>query len=89
MKIEVCMGTNCMMNGAMQLYDQLQSLNEIIEANPEGYSVDHIEVNATKCHKICKAEEDYKDSLVIIDGERIPNMRGAALVEYVMNKIRL
>lgn len=88
MKIEVCMGTNCMMNGAMQLYDQLQSLNELIADNPDYYKVDEIIVEPTKCQKNCKLHEDYKDCTVIVDGHMVDDMKGTELLEYVMNTIK-
>lgn len=37
MKIKVCMGNNCVLNGAMEMWDQISSINELIEAHPENY----------------------------------------------------
>lgn len=88
MRIEVCMGTNCMMNGSMELFDQLSSFNELIEENPEDYKVENLEVVPIKCQKNCKLEEEYKDVTIIIDGDLVHNLKGAELLERVMNTIK-
>lgn len=88
MKVEVCMGTNCMMNGSMELFDQLQSFNELITENPDNYKVDNLEVVPVKCLKNCKKHDDYKDCTIIVDGHEVDDMKGSELLEYVMNMIK-
>lgn len=88
MKVEVCMGTNCMMNGSMELFDQLQSINELILQNPEAYKVSGLDVQPSKCLKNCKKHEDYKDCTVVVDGHEVDDMKGPELLEYVMNLIK-
>lgn len=88
MKVEVCMGTNCMMNGSMELFDQLQSINELILQNPEAYSVESLEVEPRKCLKHCKKYDDYKHCTVLVDGHEVENMKGSELLEHVMNLIK-
>ena len=61
MKVKVCMGTSCVMNGAMHLYDQLASLNDLIDLNPEEYNIERLEVEAMKCQKICKNTDNFKN----------------------------
>lgn len=88
MKIEVCMGTNCMMNGSMSLYDQLHSIEELVMENPENYDFEPIEVEVAKCEKICKKYDEYKYCHVIIDGNSIEDKTNTELIEYIMNIIK-
>lgn len=88
MKIEVCMGTNCMMNGSMSLYDQLQSLEEIVKENPDEYIDEDMEINVMKCKKICKKYDNYKYCHVRVNDESIENKENREIVEYIMNLIK-
>lgn len=89
MKIKVCMGTNCVMNGAMTLFDQLNSLNELIGANPDEYKIDAIELEAIKCQKVCKKHiGDYKNVVIYVDNEQITEKDPREVVEYIMNIIK-
>lgn len=86
MKIKICMGTNCVVNGAMDLYDQIESLNELIEENPEAYKVESLELEAISCTKDCKTET-HKQCVVYID-EKPVKLEARYLVEHIMDLIR-
>ena len=89
MEIKVCMGTNCVMNGAMTLFDQLNSLNELIAANPEAYNIDSIELDSTKCQKDCKKHiGDFKNCVIFVNDEKIIDKDPNEVVEYIMNIIK-
>lgn len=88
MKVSVCMGTTCMMNGAQRLYDQLTSLNEIISLNPEDYTVEELVVEPVKCQKECKKIENYSNCVVYIDGEQVRDLSKNVIVENIMKQIK-
>ncbi|NLW51941.1 MAG: hypothetical protein GXY87_01060 [Tissierellia bacterium] len=88
MKVKVCMGTSCVMNGAMHLYDQLISLNDLIDLNPEQYNIESLEVEALKCTKVCKKTENYKNCVVYVDDELISDMKTQFIVEHIMSIIK-
>ncbi|MDO4778837.1 MAG: hypothetical protein Q4A42_04690 [Tissierellia bacterium] len=87
MKVKVCMGTNCVMNGSMELFDQIASLNDLILANPEEYSVESIETEAIKCNKICKSD-DFKKCVVYVDDELL-DVKRSQVLENIMKRIKI
>lgn len=88
MKIQVCQGTRCMMNGSLHLYDQLNSLNELILLNPDDYLVESVEATPRKCEKACKRDPKFKNVVVCIDGVCHEDMKNVEVLEYVMDKIK-
>lgn len=49
MKVEVCVGSNCTLLGAMIILDQLDDLKEIIAQDADSYRDEEILVEAHKC----------------------------------------
>ncbi len=87
MKIKVCMGNNCVLNGAMEMWDQISSINELIEAHPENYKIDRIELEPIKCQKICKTKADHITPLVIVDDQIIDDYENRLVMEHIMKLI--
>lgn len=79
LEVKVCVCTNCVMNGALDLVDSIESLQKLKTQLRFGAAV---KVNATE--SLC-AEHSHGDQspLVIINGEKIEK----ATSEIVMSKI--
>lgn len=75
MKLTICMGSKCVMVGAMNILDQVEELKESM-----GY--EDLTIETVVCMKYCKNEgEDCP--VVMFDGEVMTN----ASTEKVMEKI--
>ncbi|WP_138160642.1 (2Fe-2S) ferredoxin domain-containing protein [Peptoniphilus catoniae] len=63
MKITICMGSRCVMTGAMSIFDQLEALRD---SSPDF----DLEIETSTCMKKCK-EDENGCPYVLIDGELI------------------
>lgn len=75
MKLTICMGSKCVMMGAMNILDQVEDLKERM-----GY--EDLQVETVVCMKYCKNKEHHSP-IVMIDGEVMTD----ATTERVMEKI--
>lgn len=73
MKVTVCMGSNCVLMGAMSIHSQLEDLQESM---PEL----NIELETAKCLGNCKNEEGICP-VVKIDDELIKNASSQQIME--------
>lgn len=88
MKVEVCLGARCSLLGGMNIYEQIDSLNEIVESNPDLYRNEHIEVEAVKCQEYCKTPEK-PNPIVIIDGEPVLKSSVEVIMSKVLEKLKI
>lgn len=75
MKLTICMGSKCVMVGAMNILDQVEELKESM-----GY--EDLTIETVVCMKYCKKEEE-QCPVVMFDDEVMTN----ATTERVMEKI--
>ena len=76
--VKVCVCTQCVMNGAMEIVESIESLQEL--KNQLRFDT-AIEVSASEC--LCDHEKGDFSPLVIINGERMEK----ATCEMVMSRI--
>lgn len=75
MKVRICMGSTCVMMGAMNILDQVEDLKERM-----GY--DDLEIETVSCMKYCKTKERNSPIVEIND-----EIMEEATTERVMEKI--
>ena len=78
LEVKVCVCTQCVMNGAMEIVESIESLQELKNQLRFDTSVD---VNAGEC--LCDHAKGDFSPLVIVNGERIEK----ATSEMVMSRI--
>ena len=78
LNVKVCVCTQCVMNGAMEIVESIESLQELKTQLRFGTAID---VDAHKC--LCDGKSADVSPLVIINGERLEK----ATSEAVMSKI--
>lgn len=84
-KIKICTGSRCMMEGASTIYDVLEELiEEIAENHPEV----EIEIDNTKCRKYCK-DDNKLVPVVQINEDVIFNASTQVVMEKVMDLVKL
>ncbi len=84
-RVNICTGSRCMMEGASSIHDVLEELIEDIEKNnPEI----EIKIDNTKCKQYCK--EDAKLVPVVqVNDEVIFNASTQVVMEKVMDLVKL
>ena len=87
MKVQVHMGSRCMLYGAMNILEQLESLEELRLAEPWRFNEEVLEIEAVPCSVNCKT--DRISPVVIIEGESIHRATSQQIMEKVMSKILL
>ena len=88
MKIKVCVGSNCMFLGSLNILDQIENLNDIILGDNEFYRDEPIEVEAVKCLGLCKVTEDNIAPIVMIDGEPMFRASSQLVMEKILSKMK-
>ncbi len=88
MKVQVCVGSNCTLLGAMNILDQLDDLQDIISENSDDYTEEVLEVEAIKCLGFCKGTEEKVAPIVVADGEAMFHATGQAVMEKIVNKLK-
>lgn len=86
MKIKVCMGSNCTLLGAMNLFDQIEDLKDILDGNDEKYHDEKLEVEPVNCMGYCKKMGTDVAPVVALDDDIIFNATGQIVMEKIMNK---
>ena len=56
MKVQVHMGSRCMLYGAMNILEQLESLEELRLAEPWRFNEEILEIEAVPCSDNCKTD---------------------------------
>jgi len=74
--VELCACNKCIMMGAMDTREHIESLNDL-----EGLDA---EISVTMDKKICTKEEHDVSPLVIINGERIEKANSETVMEKIM-----
>jgi len=84
-KVGICTGSRCMMEGASTIFDILEDLSEeIIESHPEV----KIEIGNSICKQYCKKDPTLVP-VVEINGEVIFNASTQVVMEKVMDLVKL
>ena len=84
-KVEICTGSRCMMEGASTIFDILEDLSEeITERHPEI----KIEIENPKCRQYCKKDPGLVP-VVEINGEVVFNASTQVVMEKVMDLVKL
>lgn len=78
MKVTLCMGSNCVMMGNMNLLSQLEDLQESMEDIS-------LEIETVKCLGFCKKEERVSP-VAIIDGEVLKRANAQEVMEKIVSK---
>ena len=81
--VEICSGTQCMMNGASSMYELLEELIE--EQKQKGNEV-KIELAFTKCMRHCKSDKSLTP-VVRINDEVITKASTQEVMEKIMSLI--
>lgn len=87
MKVRVCMGSRCMLFGAMNIFDQLEGLQELVEKSPELFLEEELIVEEVPCTGHCKASEEKVSPVVFIGDEVLYRATSQEVMEMVMTKI--
>lgn len=88
MKVEVCVGSTCMLMGSLNILDQLENLEDILFTDKEVYKDEALEVLAVKCMGLCKVTEDNISPIVVIDGEPLFKASSQEVMERILIKMR-
>lgn len=80
--VKVCVCTQCVMNGAMEIVESIESLQELRTQLRLGTS---IEVDAHQC--LCNHETGDVSPLVIVNGERIEKATSESVMSKIISKI--
>jgi len=57
MKVKICMGSNCVLLGAMNILDQVEDLKNLI-IQDDNYNDDEFDIEVVKCLGYCKSDKD-------------------------------
>lgn len=76
-KIEVCMGTHCSMMGSLNLYEDLE---EVQEDHP-----DQIELEMVKCLKVC---ESGKAPVIKLNDKIMTSVKSEEVVSEILELIK-
>lgn len=87
MKIKICMGSKCMLFGAMNILEQLESLQELREESPNLFTEEELEVEKIPCTGLCKQTEDKISPVVFIEDEVLYRATSQEVMESVMSKL--
>ena len=79
--VEICSGTQCMMNGASYMYELLEDLIE--EQKKKGKDV-QVELAFTKCMRYCKSDKTLTP-VVRINDEIITKASTQEVMEKIMS----
>jgi len=88
MKIKVCVGSNCLLLGAMGILDQIEFLEEFIVKDSDHYNEEVFDVEAIKCLGICKETDEKLAPIVVINDEVIYNSTSQAVMEKILSKLK-
>lgn len=78
MKVTLCMGSNCVMMGNMNLLTQLEDLQESMDDL-------RLDIETVKCLGLCK-EEEHVSPVVVIDNEVFKCANAHEVMERIVTK---
>ena len=87
MKVKVCMGTRCMLVGAMNIWEQLESLQDMMEEEPWRFGDEELELEAIGCNNFCRASEERVIPVVYIEDELIERATSQVVMAKVMHQL--
>lgn len=76
--VELCACNKCIMMGAMDMREHIESLNELEDSSAR------VPIEVTMNQSICNREEPDISPLVIINGERIEKANSETVMEKIM-----
>lgn len=83
LKVEICVCTECVMKGAMELADSVEGLKKVKQHL--GYEGE-IHIDMDKCLGEAKHGED--SPLIAVDGELIRNANSETVMEIIVGKMK-
>ena len=87
MKVKVCMGSKCMLFGAMNIWEQLESLEEMREEEPWRFTDEPLEIEAIRCDGSCKETAERIVPVVFIEDEVMHRATSQMVMEKVMDQL--
>ncbi|NLN84130.1 MAG: (2Fe-2S) ferredoxin domain-containing protein [Firmicutes bacterium] len=88
MKVEVCVGSACMLMGSLNILDQVENLEEIIAVDRENYKDEELQIEAIKCMGLCKVTDNNISPVVVINGEPLFRASSQEVMERILSKMR-
>lgn len=85
--IKVCVCTECVMNGAMDIIESIDGLKEMFENNEDEYDTD-IKINVTPVKCLGEPKHGNQSPRVSIDGQIFDNANNETIMAEIMNKIK-
>lgn len=85
MKIQICMGSKCLLMGAMTIYDQIEDIIESINEDPKYDLLEEITVEPVKCLDYCKQDLGNVAPVVLINDEVIFEATGQEIMERIFS----
>lgn len=85
MKVKVCVGSRCMLFGAMNIVEQLEGLQEIIKESPDLFIDEELEIEEIPCIGYCKTTQDKVSPVVIVGEDVLFRASSQEVMEAVMN----
>ncbi len=82
--IEICAGSQCMMNGASSMHEMIEELLE--DLKEQGHEVD-LKLGFTKCMKFCK-QDSSQTPVVKINDEIIKKASAPVVMEKIMELVK-
>lgn len=85
--IDVCVCTECVMNGAMNIIESIDGLKEMLEEGTDEYDSDiELAVNPVKC--LGESKHGIKSPIVSIDGSMHENVSNETVMAAIMDIIK-
>lgn len=82
--IEICVGTKCVMNGAMDIMQSIESLKEISSELPEQYDA-NIEINISTVKCLEEAKHVCNSPRVSINGKIFENTNSQTIMAEIID----
>jgi len=87
LNIEICVGTKCVMNGAMDIMQSIENLKEISSELSEQYNSD-IEINITTVKCLEGAKHHCSSPWVSINGEIFENTNSETIMAEIIDRMK-
>ena len=87
LNIEICVGTKCIMNGAMDIIQSIENLKEISGELSEEYNT-NIEINITTVKCLEEGNHDCNSPRVSINGEIFNNTNSETIMARIIEEMK-
>lgn len=84
MKIQICMGSKCILMGAMNIHDQIEDLIERINEDPNYELTEEITIEPVKCLNYCEENQSNVAPIVLVNDEVFLEATGQQIVEKIL-----